>query len=119
MTDKIFIQNLQVETIIGVYPRERTVRQTLRLDLELACDISRAAETDDIQYALDYHAISQRLCDYIEQTEFQLIETLAEKVVAILQQEFGIRWLKLTLHKPGAVAQADSVGLIIERGEKQ
>ena len=117
MPDIVFIQNLQVETIVGVFDWERTIKQRLRIDLELATDIRKAAETDDLQYALDYNAISQRLCEYIESTEFKLIETLAEKIATLLQEEFAISGLKLTLHKPGAVAQAESVGLVIERGK--
>ncbi len=116
--DIVYIEGLSVETVIGVYDWERDIRQQLVLDLELAGDNRRAAATDGIDEALDYAAISSRLMTYIEGSEFQLIETLAEKVAELVLAEFPVPWLRLKLAKPGAVAEAQSVGVLIERGEK-
>ena len=115
--DIVYIKGLTVETVIGVYDWERDIRQKLVLDLELAGDNRRAAATDGIDEALDYAAISSRLIAYIEGSEFQLIETLAERVAELVLAEFPVPWLRLMLAKPGAVAEAESVGVLIERGE--
>ncbi|WP_341937673.1 dihydroneopterin aldolase [Marinimicrobium sp. C2-29] len=116
--DIVYIRDLQVNTIIGIYDWEREVRQTISLDLEMASDIRRAAETDDIQYALNYKAVSKRLIAYLEKRDAQLVEALAEEVATIVREEFGVAWVKLRLSKPGALRGARDVGLIIERGEK-
>lgn len=116
--DTVHITGLRAETVIGVYDWERTIRQPLVVDLELASDNRRAAANDQIEDAVDYAAISTRVIAFIEASEFQLIETLAEQLAALLLTEFGIPWLRLRLDKPGAVAEADSVGVVIERGER-
>ena len=116
--DIVYISELRVDTIIGVYDWERSVRQTVVLDLELASDNRRAAASDRIEDALDYAALSGRVLSFIEGSEFQLIETMAEQVAAIVMAEFGVPWLRLRIAKPGAVAQAGAVGVVIERGEK-
>ena len=116
--DIVFITGLRADTVIGVYDWERRVRQTVVLDLELASDNRRAAASDGIGDALDYAAISARLLSFIEESEFQLIETLAEQVAALVLAEFAVPWLQLRLAKPGAVAEARDVGVLIERGER-
>ena len=116
--DIVFITGLRADTVIGVYDWERRIRQTVVLDLELASDNRRAAASDGIGDALDYAAISARLLSFIEESEFQLIETLAEQVAALVLAEFAVPWLRLRLAKPGAVAEARDVGVLIERGER-
>jgi dihydroneopterin aldolase len=116
MTDIVFIRELRADTIIGVYAWERRVRQTVVLEIELASDNRRAATTDQIADALDYAALSTRVLSFIEGSDFQLIETLAERVAAIILEEFDVPWLRLRLAKPGAVARARDVGVLIERG---
>lgn len=116
--DIVYIRELRAATVIGVYAWERGVRQTVVLDLELAADNRRAAASDQIGDALDYAALCARLLAFIESSEFQLIETLAERVAAIVIEEFGVPWLRLRLAKPGAVALAGDVGVVIERGEQ-
>lgn len=113
--DQILIEGLNLETVIGVYDWERNVRQRLELDLELGTDIRPAAEGDDLTRTLDYAAICQRLADYAEANAHGLVETFAERVAALLIEEFGIRQLRLTVRKPGAVAAARAVGVRIER----
>jgi len=116
--DIVYIRDLRIETIIGIYDWERQVRQTVSIDLEMASDIRKAAETDDIEYALNYKAVSKRLIAYVENRNALLVETLAEEIAKIIREEFNVPWLRLRLSKPGAVRGARDVGLIIERGVK-
>jgi len=116
--DIVYIRELQIETIIGIYDWEREIKQIVSLDLEMATDIRKAAATDDIQYALNYKAVSKRLIQFISESEFLLVETMAEKVAALVMSEFNVPWIKLRLSKPGAVRGARDVGMLIERGEK-
>lgn len=116
--DIVFIRDLQIETVIGVYDWERRIRQTVVLDLELGTDIRRAGESDAIEDTLDYKAVAKRAMAYVEQSRFQLVETLAERLAGVLMEEFGIPWLRLTLSKPGAVRGARAVGVVIERGRR-
>ena len=116
--DIVYIRDLKVDTVIGIFDWERRIRQTVSIDLEMACDITRAAASDHISDALDYKAVAKRLIAFIETSEFQLVETMAEKIAAIVREEFGVPWLRLRLSKPGAVRGAQDVGVIIERGAK-
>ncbi len=114
--DTVFINDLRIETIIGIYDWERKVKQTISLDLEMGADIRQAAATDAIDDTLNYKAVAKRLIAFVEASEYQLVETLAEKIAAIVLSEFTVPWLKLTVHKPGAVRGSRDVGVIIERG---
>lgn len=114
--DIVYINDLKIDTIIGIYDWEREVRQTISLDLEMGTDIRQAAATDDIQYALNYKAVSKRLIEFIEGSEFLLVETMAEQVSEIIRQEFKVPWLRLRIGKPGAIRGARDVGVVIERG---
>lgn len=117
--DRVFIEGLAVETVIGAYDWERAIRQTVVLDLELAWDVATVAADDDLAQALDYAAVSRHAESVARQGRFQLVETLAEHVAAELRQQFGIAWLRLKVSKPGAVRGARAVGVIIERGGEQ
>ncbi|WP_339897124.1 dihydroneopterin aldolase [uncultured Gilvimarinus sp.] len=116
--DIVYIRDLEINTIIGIYDWERQVRQTVSLDIEMASDIRRAAQTDDIQYALNYKAVSKRIIAYVEARDALLVESLAEEIAALVRDEFNVPWLRLRLSKPGALRGARDVGLIIERGDK-
>jgi 7,8-dihydroneopterin aldolase/epimerase/oxygenase len=116
--DIVYIRDLRIDTIIGIYDWEREVRQTVSIDLEMASDIRKAAATDDIQYALNYKAVSKRLIAYVENRNALLVETLAEEIAQMIRKEFDVPWLRLRLSKPGAIRGARDVGLIIERGAK-
>lgn len=116
--DIVYIHELQIETIIGIYDWERLRKQVVSLDLEMGTDIRPAAATEDINKALDYKAVSKRLISFIEESEFLLIETMAEKVAEIVMTEFAVPWLRLRVGKPGAVTGAKDVGVIIERGAR-
>jgi dihydroneopterin aldolase len=115
--DLVFIEDLRIQTVIGVFDWEREITQTISLDLQMAFDISRAAASDDIVDTLDYKAVSKRLIQFVEGSEFQLVEALAEHCANIVLNEFPVTWLHLKLSKPGAVRGSSAVGVIIERGE--
>ncbi len=116
--DIIFIHDLLLETIIGVHPWERDLPRTLRLDLELGADIYSAAATDRLEDTLDYQVVAQRISDFAAASDFQLVETLAERIADLLLQEFTVPWLRLTLHKPGAPSGAKEAGVVIERSRQ-
>ena len=116
--DIVYIRDLKIETIIGIFDWERRIRQTVSIDLEMATDIRKAAASDNIVDALDYKAVAKRLITFVGESEFMLVETLAEKVAAIVLGEFSVPWVRLRLSKPGAVRGSQDVGIVIERGEK-
>ena len=116
--DIVYIRDLTIDTIIGINDWEREVRQTVSLDLEMATDIRRAADSDDIADTIDYKGVAKRLIAFVEGTEFLLVETMAERVSDIIREEFGVTWLRLRVSKPGAVTGATDVGVVIERGER-
>ena len=116
--DTVFIEDLRIDAVIGIYDWERRVRQTLSFDIEMAFDNTVPAATDDIALTLNYKDVSKRLIDYVGASSFGLVETLAERCAAIIREEFGVRWVRLKLSKPGAVRGAKAVGVRIERGTR-
>jgi len=116
--DIIFIRDLRVDTVIGIYDWERSIKQTVQIDLELAADIARAAASDSIDDTLNYKAVAKRVIAFVEQSSFQLVETLAERIVALVREEFSVPWVRLTLNKGEAVRGARGVGVVIERGAR-
>ena len=116
--DIVFIRDLQIETVIGIYDWERKVRQIISLDIDMASDIKKAASSDNIDDTLSYKTVAKRLIAFVEQSEFELVEALAEKICEIILEEFNVPWVRLTLNKPGAVRGSKSVGVMIERGQK-
>jgi len=116
--DVVFIEDLRIETVIGIYDWERKIRQVVALDLEMAFDNRKPAASDRIEDTLNYKAVSKRLTAFVEESSFQLVETLAERCAEIVRDEFGVSWLRLKLSKPGAVRGSKAVGVMIERGTK-
>ena len=116
--DIIYLRNLKIDTVIGIYDWERRIKQTVILDLEMATDIKKAAKSDDIEDTLDYKAIAKRVISFVEESEYKLVETLAERIAEIIVNEFKVPWVKLSLNKIGAIRGARDVGVIIERGSK-
>lgn len=114
--DIVYLHDLKIETIIGIFDWEREIKQTVTLDLDMASDVAKAAATDSIEDTLDYKAVAKRLIDFVSKSEYQLVETLAERVAAIVLEEFNVRWIRVRVNKPGAVRYAGDVGVIIERG---
>ncbi|MGE8436435.1 MAG: dihydroneopterin aldolase [Pseudomonas palmensis] len=114
--DRVFIEGLEVDTVIGAYDWERGIRQCLRLDLRFAWDNRPAAAGDDLSLALDYASVTARIQAFAEQASYELVETFAERLAKALMDEFQIPWLQLKLTKPGAIVAASGVGVEIERG---
>lgn len=115
--DRVFIQGLTVMTQIGVYDWEKSIQQKIIFDLEMTWDTTKAADTDDVAFALNYAEVSEFIIDFCQNNHFALIETLANQLASELIQHFSLPWLKLCVQKPCAVQAASSVGVIIERGE--
>lgn len=116
--DKIFLRELKVETIIGIWDWERKIRQTIVIDLEMSADIAKAAATDDIKDTLDYKGVAKRVQQFVADSSFQLVETLAERIAGIIRDEFDVAWVRVQVHKPGAIRGSRDVGIDIERGER-
>ena len=113
--DKVFIEGLEIDALIGIYDWERRIRQTVALDIEMRFDNRRPAATDKIEDTLNYKSVSKRLIAFIEASEFQLVETLAERCAEIILDEFDVQYVRLRLAKSGAVRGSKSVGVQIER----
>ena len=114
--DKIFLHELKIDTVIGIWDWERKIHQTVIIDLEMAADIARAAATDDVADTLNYKSVAKRVQEFVGESSFQLVETLAERIAGIIRDEFGVAWVKVTVHKPGAIRGSKDVGVMIERG---
>ena len=114
--DIIFLRDLEIEATIGIFEWEKRIKQKVRIDLEMAADTTKAAATDSIKDTLDYKAVSKRVIQFVEDSRYELIETLIEKVAAILITEFNIPWVRVTIRKPGAIRGSQDVGITIERG---
>ena len=116
--DIIYLNDLRIETVIGIYDWERKTKQTVILDIEMGTDIAKAASTDDIEDTINYKAVAKRLFAFVGESEFELVEKLAESITDILLNEFNVPWCRLRLNKQGALRGVRDVGIIIERGNK-
>lgn len=119
MTDIIFVRGLEARGIIGIEPWERKKKQTIRLDIEMACDARLAAEEDDIEKTVNYRAVSKAVLSHIEENPYLLVETLAERLTAMIRADFNVSWVRLCVSKPGAVRFSEDVGIIVERGTRE
>ena len=117
--DIIYLRDLRIDTIIGIYDWERRMKQTIILDIEMGTDIRQAASSDNIGDTLNYKEVAKRLFSFVGDSEFELVETLAERIAEIIMKEFNVPWCRLSLNKKGAVRGVRDVGVIIERGNKE
>ena len=115
ISDKVFVEGLEIDALIGVYDWERLIQQRLVFDIEMETDIKKAASTDDVQYALDYASVSEAVMTYVSESSFELIEALAEEVAKLILERFNVSRICLKLSKPGAVPQAKNVAVQIVR----
>ena len=118
MRDIVYIQGLEIRGIIGIHDWERKERQTIRVDVEMAADTARAAKTEKIEDALNYRSVAKSIIAYVEASEHELVETLAERLAERIRAEFDVPWLRLRVGKPGAVRFSEEVGVVIERGTR-
>ena len=116
--DIVYIRGLEVKTVIGVYDWEREIKQPISVDLDMATDISKAAATDKHEYVLDYKIVCVRVAEFIEKSDLQLLEAMAEEIARLVQSEFGVPWVRVKVSKPAAITGARDVGVIIERGNR-
>lgn len=114
--DIIFLHDLRVETVIGIWNWERKIRQIVAIDLEMSADIRKAATSDSVKDTLNYKAVAKRIRAFVAESSFQLVETLAENIAAIVLDEFAVAWVRVRVSKPGAINGAADVGVLIERG---
>ena len=116
--DIVFIRDLKIDTVIGIYDWEKRVKQTVSLNIDMGTNISQAANSDQIDDAVSYKTVAHRIIEFVSESRHELVESLAENICQLIRSEFPVSWVRLELHKPGAVSAARSVGVIIERGEK-
>lgn len=116
--DIVYLNDLRIDTVVGIYDWERRTRQTVIFDIEMGTDIRKAAQSDDIEQTIDYKAVTKRLFSFVGESEFRLVETLAESVAAVIMNEFQVPWCRVRLNKKGAVRGVRDVGVVIERGER-
>ena len=116
--DRVFIEALEIDCVIGIYDWERKIRQPIVLDIEMGFDNRKPAASDDIADTLDYKAISKRLIEFVGNSSFGLVEALAENCCRIIIEEFGVAQVRLKLSKPGAVRGSKAVGVILERSRE-
>ena len=114
--DIIFLHDLKVETVIGIWGWERKIRQSVVINLEMATDIRRAAKSDSVEDTLNYKKVAKRVQQFVADSEFQLVETLAERIAEIVNNEFDVPWVRVQVSKPGAIRGSRDVGVVIERG---
>ena len=118
MRDIVFLEGLEARGIIGVEEWERTKAQTIRIDLEMACDAAAAARDEDLTLSVNYRAVAKAILAHIDENAYLLVETLAERLAEMIRRDFGVSWLRLTVSKPGAVRFSENVGVVIERGSR-
>ena len=114
--DIVFVKDLRFKTIVGIWDWERQMPQTVSIDLEMGWDLKPAAKSEDINDALDYKAVSKRVEKFVTEKKFQLVETAADSIAAMVMDEFSVPWIKVAIHKPYAVTKSKSVGVVVERG---
>ena len=117
--DKVFINQLQLQTIIGIHDWEREQAQTIILDIEIACNTKSAVKSDSIDDCINYFAVCERLKLLADKHCYQLVESFAEEVSRIILEEFSAPAVIIKLSKPQAVKEADGVGIIIERQKEK
>jgi dihydroneopterin aldolase len=118
MMDIVYIRQLKIDTVIGIFDWERKIKQQVCLDVDMAVDITKAAAAENIERTVSYKSVSDRLIEFVEHSEFLLVETMAEEIAQLLRSEFSLDWVRLRIGKPAAISAASDVGVLIERGER-
>ena len=113
--DTIFLHDLRIDTVVGIWDWERKIRQTVSIDLDMGADVREAAAHDDIEHTLNYKGVSKRVQSFVGESEFQLVETMAERIAELVLTEFDVPWVRVKVNKPGAIRGARDVGVMIYR----
>jgi len=116
--DIIYLHDLKVDCIIGIWEWERRTTQKLTIHLDMAVDIQRAAASDSIEDTLDYKSVAKAVIHFVSTSEFQLVETLTEKIAELIRRDFDVPWVRVKLNKKGAIRGASDVGVVVERGDR-
>ena len=116
--DIIFIDDLRIPTLIGIYPRERSVPQTVEMSLQIGTSFAGVGVSDDIGDTIDYAKVVERLRSELATQHFNLLERLAEDVAELVLNEFGARWVRVSIAKLGMMPGVRRVGVIVERGRR-
>ncbi len=116
--DIIFLRDFKAKTLIGIYPWERKVAQTIQLDLEIALPSHCAAQTDNIEDAIDYALVVQSIHEILANKHFSLLEALAEHIALSIMKQFESPWVKVSVAKLGIIRGVKKIGVCIERGSK-
>ena len=116
--DIIYLHDLKIDCVLGIWEWERRTTQTLTIDLDMGADVRKAAASGRIEDTVDYKTIAKRLIGFVGESQFGLVETLAEQIAEIVLKEFPVRWVRVRVNKKGAIRGASGVGVIVERGEK-
>lgn len=117
--DIVYIRDLKIDAVIGIYEWEQRIQQQINVNLEMGWDNRKAAQSDDIKDTLNYKAAANLVKELVEKSEFELVEALAEHIAALLLKEMNIPWIKVSLGKPMAVTDSLEVGVTIERIREQ
>lgn len=114
--DTVLIEDLAIDAIVGIFEWERAVPQQIIINIEMAMDISVAAQSKNIDDALDYSIVARRVSSFIIDSKFLLLETLAEQLAELIMAEFNVPWLRFSCVKTQAMRDVGGVGIKIERG---
>jgi dihydroneopterin aldolase len=113
--DIIFIDDFRVSTLIGIYPREKAMPQTIEISLQIGTSTASAGNSDDIRDTIDYAVVADRLRVELAARHFNLLEKLAEYVATLLLEDFGATWVRVSIAKLGMMRGVRRVGVVIER----
>jgi len=116
--DRIYIRDLALRCIIGVYPDERREKQDVIINVTLGCDHADAARTDRIDHAVDYKTIKKGIIELVEQSEFYLLEALADRIANLCLDHARVQSVTVTVDKPGALRFARSVAVEVTRSRR-
>ena len=116
--DAIVIRDLRVEALIGIHRRERHVRQTLSIDIEIGLPGTAVFASDKVADTIDYEQVALKIRGLAASGHFRLVETFAERIARLLIGDFGAPWVKVSAAKLGILANARFVGVSIERGKR-
>ena len=116
--DRIFLSEMKIETTVGIWEWEKRIKQQVIIDIEMSADIKKAAATDQIEDTLNYKAVAKSVRKLVEESSFQLEETMAEKISELVIGEHNVSWVRVKVNKPGAIRGSKGVGIIIERDDK-
>ena len=115
--DIVYLHGIEVDCVIGVWDWEREITQRISIDLDMGHDLTKAGETDELEYTLNYKEVSKQVTEFCVQRQAKLVESLAAGIAELLLESFGCQWCRVKINKTGAVRGAKNVGVIIERSK--